>query len=146
MLIDARLRDDLFHGADRHLAVAAVLVVLRLLEAVRDAGDFDAIDRVERAIEVFGIGTFDFVHLAVAQRQIQIRPARGIRHTTRVGHDDPAPVGVPQIVNRHVSQGIGGGIDAGGAQEELARDHLVDHLFLQLKGRLLALDVDEQGA
>ena len=146
MLVDARLRDDLLHGADGHLAVAAVLIVLRLLESVRDPGDFDAIDRVKRAIEVFGIGALDLVHLAVAQRQIQIRPARGIGHTTRVGHDDPAPVGVPQIVNRHITQGIVGRIDAGGAQKELPRDHLVDHLFLQLEGRLLALDVHEQGA
>src|SRR3989441_259863 len=72
------------------------------------------------------------------------RERDAVGHPARVGQNDAAPVGVLQIVYRHVTQGVRGGVDAGGAQEELSGHDLVDHLFLQLKRRLLALDVDEE--
>src|SRR6266566_4982391 len=140
----ARARHDLLHRADRHLTVAAVLVVLRLLERVADARHLDPVDGVEGPVEVLRIGPLHFVYLAVAQREVQIGAAGGISHATGVGQDDTAPLGVPQIVNRHIIQCVRGGVDAGGAQEELPGHDFIDHLFLQLKRRLLALDVDEE--
>ena len=142
----ARLRHDLLHGANRHLAVAAIGVVECLLELIADAGDLDPIHDVEGAIEMGRIVALHFLHLAIAQRQIQILAAGGICHTARVGRDDPPPLGILHIVNRHIAQGIRGGVDAGGSQKELPGDDLVDHLFLQLKGRLFALDVDDERA
>src|SRR6266536_572885 len=136
--------DDVLHRADRHLAIAAILVVLGRLERVADAHDLDAIDRVKRSIEVLRIGALDLVHFAVAERQVQVGPAAGVGHAAGVGQDDAPPVGVLQIVNRHIVQRVRGRVDAGGAQEELARHDFVDHLFFQLKRRLLPLDIDEE--
>src|SRR6266487_2618134 len=136
--------DDVLHRADRHLAIAAVLVVLGQLQVVADAHDLDAIDRVKRSIEVLRIGALDLVHFAVAERQVQVGPAAGVGHAAGVGQDDAPPVGVLQIVNRHIAQRVRGRVDAGGAQEELARHDFVDHLFFQLKRRLLPLDIDEE--
>jgi len=82
------------------------------------------------AVEVFRIGALHFVHLAVAQCQVQIGAAGGISHATGVGQDDTAPLGVPQVVNRHIIQCIRGGSIAGGAQEELAgHDSLITCSF-----------------
>src|ERR1700752_4365109 len=136
--------DHVLHGADRHFAVAPIVVVLGLLECVPDTGYLDPVDDEKRAIELVRRGAFHFVPLAVAQRQVQVGAAGGKSHSTRIGADDPAPLGVLQVENRHLIQRVGGVVDPGGAQEELARHDLVDHLFFQLKRRLLPLDVDEE--
>src|SRR5206468_6756886 len=119
-------------------------VVLGRLERIADAGDLDAIDPIKGAVEMLRIGALDLVHLAVAQRQVEIGAALAVGHPARVGHDDPAPVGIFQIVYRHILEAVGGGIDAGRAEKNLPRHDFVDYLFLQLKRRLLTLDVDEE--
>src|SRR5206468_1533016 len=145
-LILARPADDLLHRADRHLAVAAVFVMLRRHERIANSGDLDAVDHVEGTIEVFGVGALDLVHLAVAQRQVQVRPAWRVCHVAGIGQDDAPPVRVLEVVDRHVAERVAGGVDARRAQEELPGHDFVDHLLLQLKRRFLALNVDEERA
>src|SRR2546421_713567 len=65
------------------------------------------------------------------QDEVQIASAGGICHATRVGADDPSALRVSQVVNRHILEFVGIGVDTRSPQEELPGHDLVDDLFLQ---------------
>src|SRR5213076_3018592 len=140
------LGDHAPHLADRHLPVALVGVVLGALQRVADPRDPHAVDAEEGAVELRGIGTIDCLDVAVLEREVQIAAAGGICHATRVRADDLPALGVSQVVNRHILELVGIRVDTRSAQEELPGHDLVDDLFFQREGRLLALNVDLQRA
>src|SRR5437773_4303594 len=140
------LSDHAPHLADRHLPVALVGVVLGALQRVADPRDAHAVDAEEGAVELRGIGPIDRLDVAILEREVQIAAAGGICHATRVGADDPPALGVSQVVNRSILELVGIRVDTRSAQEELPGHDLVDDLFFQREGRLLALNVDLQRA
>src|SRR2546422_858928 len=82
----------------------------------------------------------------VVERQFFLRAARIDPATNRLRDVTIYDLGDPEVVDRDVPQPVGRRIDACRPEEELALHDLVDHLLLQAEGRLLALDVHEQGA